>query len=775
MAPVALLPALALLSVLPQERLPPLAAGPADPVFTTYAAPLSRSRYLVDEGWHLRFYDQAKPLALTSDSAGEWGIGFELDGVVVYRTGDYARFPEIRQSFASLARFSFEPFHQVAVDATFSVVSSRESLLALVMTNESDRPKRLRVFAFALTPGSRFSIASLTEAGDGLVFSHQEPPGAVSESPPPEYDGALQDLLLVDRKAYSFGSYPGGESGMLEELGRGLQSGDFSSPASALLIVTEADLPSGESRPIRVVRAVAPASESREAMLEAARGALLVSTEELEREEAELFAKAPRLALDPQKELIYRGALSLARQSMLPPEGRTRFNYYVFSREPTWSWGHDGQVFHESLSMLAYAHLDPSSAMDSQRVFLEAQEPDGYIPYRMGPYVVRTFPVDGEKTTSAPFYSWVNWEVYRIAKGRVEAKTFLEEAYRSGAAFASFLLANRDRDRDGLLEWGGHAVLESVRDSQVPIWDLLGENDPKAPSLVEALDLSVMVVQEMRSLSEMAAELGRKDESAAWTKRSDELARLVEETMWDEATGFYYNVDRDTNAFLTRGGLDLRRQEIIGFLPLWAGVASRERASNLVSKLTDPKKFWRRFGVPTLAADDPGFEPQIRGCCQWNGAVWLEWNYLVFCGLRRYGYEDVARELGERMVGAAATQLSRNHRFWESYSPDEVKLASPQSYIWNSILARVLIDMSSARLAPRSARSPRSFLNAPGPHPRRARSGTRFARPALELMAALGEDGRIPAAPRLRRGRFLPAGLAPLAQAGRGFSSACYK
>jgi glycogen debranching enzyme len=350
-------------------------------------------------------------------------------------------------------------------------------------------------------------------------------------------------------------------------------------------------------------------------------------------------------------------------------------------------------VFHESLSMLAYAHLDPSSAMDSQRVFLEAQEPGGYIPYRIGPYVVRTFPVDGEKTTSAPFYSWVNWEVYRIAKDRVEAGSFLEDAYRSGAAFAEFLLANRDRDRDGLLEWGGHAVLESVRDSLVPIWDLLGENDPKAPSLVEALDLTVMVVQEMRALSEMAAELGLKDESAAWAKRSDELKHLVEETMWDEATGFYYNVDRDTNAFVTAGGLDLRRQEIIGFLPLWAGVASRERASNLVSKLTDPKKFWRRFGVPTLAADDPGFEPQIRGCCQWNGAVWLEWNYLVFSGLRRYGYEDVARELGERMVGAAATQLSRNHRFWESYSPDEVKLASPQSYIWDSILARVLIDL----------------------------------------------------------------------------------
>jgi glycogen debranching enzyme len=459
-----------------------------------------------------------------------------------------------------------------------------------------------------------------------------------------------------------------------------------------------ADLPLApkESKPFRIVRAVARFSEPAETLLERARAAISAEETALEREEAEVLAKAPRLSLDAERELVYRGALSLARQSMLPPEGRTKHNYYVFSREPTWSWGHDGQVFHESLSMLAYAYLDPRSAMDSQRVFMESQESDGYIPYRMGPYLVRTFPVEGEKTTSAPFYSWVSFQVYQVAKERApssEVRLFLEDAYRSGAAFVEFLLSKRDRDGDGLLEWGGHAVLESVRDSLVPIWDLLGKNDPRAPSRVEALDLSVMVVKEMRTLAEMAEELGREPESRSWKERAERLARRVEETMWDEDTGFYYNLDRDTNRFVTAEGLDLRRQEIIGFLPLWAEVASRERSEILLRKLTDPQKFWRRFGVPTLAADDPGYEAQVRRCCQWNGAVWMEWNYLVFHGLEKYGYREVARDLADRMLKAATTQLSRNHRFWESYSPDEVKLSSPRSYIWNSILARVLIDL----------------------------------------------------------------------------------
>jgi glycogen debranching enzyme len=237
-------------------------------------------------------------------------------------------------------------------------------------------------------------------------------------------------------------------------------------------------------------------------------------------------------------------------------------------------------------------------------------------------------------------------------------------------------------------------VLESVRDSLVPVWKLLGGDDPRAPSRVEALDLSSMVVMEMRSLAEMARELGRTDESARWEERAGRLSRLVEQTMWDGETGFYYNVDRDTNGFVTRDGIDLRRDEIIGFLPLWAGIASREHAEALVAKLTDPGTFWRRFGVPTLSARDPGYEPLVKRCCQWNGAVWLEWDYLVFSGLERYGYHDVARELARKMLLAAATQLRRNHRFWESYSPDEVKLASPRNYIWNSILARLLLDLN---------------------------------------------------------------------------------
>jgi putative isomerase len=122
-------------------------------------------------------------------------------------------------------------------------------------------------------------------------------------------------------------------------------------------------------------------------------------------------------------------------------------------------------------------------------------------------------------------------------------------------------------------------------------------------------------------------------------------------------------------------------------------VASKQQAEALVKHLTDETSFWRTFGVPTLAANDPNYTPFVDGCCRWNGPVWLLWDYIVMQGLRNYGYDRLARQVGEKMLLAVSTQLSINHRFWESYSPDFPVQESPSNYIWDSIMASVLIDM----------------------------------------------------------------------------------
>ncbi len=123
----------------------------------------------------------------------------------------------------------------------------------------------------------------------------------------------------------------------------------------------------------------------------------------------------------------------------------------------------------------------------------------------------------------------------------------------------------------------------------------------------------------------------------------------------------------------------------------------RDRAKDLVRELQDSSTFWRTFGVPSLAADDPNYTPFVDGCCRWNGPIWLLWDYMVMAGLREYGENRLADRLGEKMLLAVTTQLRKNHRFWESYSPDFPVLECPQNYIWDSIMAKVLLEMYGIR------------------------------------------------------------------------------
>jgi hypothetical protein len=441
------------------------------------------------------------------------------------------------------------------------------------------------------------------------------------------------------------------------------------------------ELPPGKSERLRIVRAVRRPDESRDTSLVAAQRLLGEDLDQYLCENERLYQGIPQpRTSDPDQQMLYWSAFTLMRQVMLPAEGKSGFNYYVFSREPQWGWGHGGQVFHESLTMLAYALMDPVGAMNSQRIYRERQHTDGYINYRTGPYLDETIPHAGQLTSSAPWFAWQNWEVYRITKDRA----FLEEMYASSAAFYRYYVSNRDSDGDGLCEWGGEAVLESVRDARVAVWDEVGY-----PSEFEAVDANTMLVMEAKALAAMASALGRSSEAREWTRDAEARAKKINSTFWDEKTGFFYNVDKEDHDFTFRKPDDLKREEIIGFLPLWAGIVDSARARRLVAKLTDPKKFWRPFGVPSLSADDPYYNPKG----YWNGPVWVEWDYLIERGLLNYGYVGEAKELVRRVATNMIAQLKKDHNFWEFYSPDDYWAGYHKTYIWAGMIARMINDV----------------------------------------------------------------------------------
>ena len=437
----------------------------------------------------------------------------------------------------------------------------------------------------------------------------------------------------------------------------------------------------GESYRLREMRGFARNEAERTAVLEKAASLQQTDLQPFMTENETLFEKIPPLKTDdPEMQLLYYSAFSLMRQVMLPPENKSSFNWYVFSREPTWGWGHGGQVFHESLTMLAYAFMDPLSAMNSQRVYRERQYENGYINYRTGAYLDEIIEHNGQLTSSAPWYAWQNWMVYQITGD----KKFLAEMYQSSKAFFEYYTSQRDSDGDGLYEWGAHAVLECVRDALVAVWD-----EVDWPTNFEGVDVNAMLVMEAKSLAEMAEALGETKEAQKWRQFAAELSAKINKVFWDKSTGFFYNVDKNDHDFTWKTTDDLKRREIIGFLPLWAGIVSKSRVDTLIQTLTDTSRFWRKYGVPSLSADDAYYNPKG----YWNGPVWVEWDYLIHYGLLEYGYKDLARELTERVARNMIEQLKKDHNLWEFYSPDEQWAGYHKTYIWAGIINRMLLDI----------------------------------------------------------------------------------
>lgn len=661
-----------------------LSATADDPLFATYAAPMRRSNYLVDEGYRFRFDEPGRTLRFATDHAGDWGLAFRWGDRVRYRLGAMAQQPTVTMSYSDLVRYRFRPFSGIDVRAFFQVYSSRYAIHRLVVTNKRAETVRLGVASFVRRPEGWADVAAGHPA-NGIAFQHRHPPDRWTQRK--DQVPHITDRQNVLRMSASAEAEAFPDSTAFRAALRGAPPPAAGDTARIVALQKQMALAPGATDTLYVVRGVAGAHADAGPFYAKSQSLLGINMKQAVRHNEQLYRSVPRLSFDnADRRLAYWGAFNLMRQCMMPPEAKARHNYFVFSREPTWGWGHGGQVFHESLAMLAYAFLDPSSALDSQRLYMERQWINGYIPYRIGPYLGEINFLRGSATSSAPWFSYENWQLYKVTGNR----RFLKQAYDAGRRFFRWWENHRDQDGDGLAEWGGHAVLESVRDANVVVWDKVGW-----PSNFEAPELNAMLVKEAESLAHMAKVLGDSTGYRRWQQEAERRTEKVRSTFWDEETGFFYYVDRKDHDFTYEAPGDLRRQEIVGFIPLWAGIASANQADQLVSTLTDTTKFWRPYGVPSLAADDAFYDPQG----YWNGPVWVQWQYLIMRGLLDYGRLEVARQLTDKVLANIVHQLKATHTFWEFYSPETHWGGYHQTYIWTGIIARMLIDLRRASQA----------------------------------------------------------------------------
>ncbi|MCX6285799.1 MAG: trehalase family glycosidase [Bacteroidetes bacterium] len=671
-----------------------LHATRSDALFTTYAAPLARSTYKLDQGYQFLFNDAESGVEMISSDGPNFGLASSIGNETRFRLKELFMEPVITTSYSDILKYYYYAFKDIRVDVSFDVFSSGSAFIDYVVCNSGKFVSQITLIPYHYYP-SADSIVNLQHdnLSDGYYYPLYKKPDSWMKEHQIPIITSLRAYLLPGLKldsmivlSFNAGTKTPRPAGPLDDIRRSIQLKKMSSPGTmAVFGMRTIRLEPGESTRFRIVFGLEDVNVRMQDAFRKLKPLMDVDPANIVREDEKVYSKILQVKLPGRdNEMLYWSCFSLMRQCMMPSEGKCRTNYYVFSREPKWGWGYGGQVFHESLSMLAYVYMDPVSAMNSQRVFIHRQQPDGYINYRTGPYLDETIPYANQLTTSAPWFNYINWEVYKISKDR----KFLQEAYISGKKFYTFFVKNRDSNLNGLCEWGAEGELESVRDARVAVWDKVGR-----PMSFEGPDVNSMLVMEARSLSEMAKTLGLAADARQWEDLAKQRSALINHFMWDTTTGFYYNINKLDQGFTFRNANDLKIKEIIGFLPLWAGVCNTKNAGQLMRSLRDPKEFHRLYGIPTLTARSDYYNP----IGYWNGPVWVQWEYLIYRGLRDYGYNQDASELVNRVLDNMIWHLKQDHVFWEFYSADEHQAGWNKTYIWAGIAARMLIDEYSVK------------------------------------------------------------------------------
>ena len=231
--------------------------------------------------------------------------------------------------------------------------------------------------------------------------------------------------------------------------------------------------------------------------------------------------------------------------------------------------------------------------------------------------------------TKPPLLAWAAWKLYEIDGDR----EFLDEIYEPVVRWNDWWFEKNDVNGDGLCEYQ-HPFSSGLDDS--PLWD--------AGMPVEAPDLNTYLCLQQEALGKMAAAIGETRAAAEWEARAEAMARRMQAGPWDAQAGLFW---------ARKDGLPIRVRTPFNLFPLMTGRMPPEIVKRLVAHLTDEREFWPRYPVPTVALDDPTYDPLQ----MWRGPTWANVNYLLIEGLERCGYDEVARELRRRslemMMGAS--------------------------------------------------------------------------------------------------------------------------
>lgn len=190
---------------------------------------------------------------------------------------------------------------------------------------------------------------------------------------------------------------------------------------------------------------------------------------------------------------------------------------------------------------------------------------------------------------------------------------------------------------------------------------------------IEDLNFNSIFIRANTQLCEIAKSL-REELPEELTDKMKKTEKAFEE-LWDPYSSQYYSRDFITHQLI-------RVSSIATLLPLYAGSITQDRAEQLVRLLENEHQFGPAYPVPSVPTSSFWFKRKM----YWQGPTWVNMNWLIIDGLKRYGFKDHASALAESTL-----EMVSKSGCYEYFDPIDGTPAGAANFSWTAALAIDLI------------------------------------------------------------------------------------
>jgi len=199
----------------------------------------------------------------------------------------------------------------------------------------------------------------------------------------------------------------------------------------------------------------------------------------------------------------------------------------------------------------------------------------------------------------------------------------------------------------------------------------------KADVRIKEVAVNTIYARNLETLSLLCQQVGDA-EAEKYSRLTKKVADSMQQVMYDDEAAAFWDVTVGDNR-------PLKTLTPTIFFPIALPNTTHERAQRILDRhFHNPQEFATAFPLPSVAANDPSFDPNASKFL-WRGPTWALYNWYIYQALFYNGFTDEAETLR-----ASIHQLLSRSGFREYYNPMSAEGGGAQHFTWSGLIVDML-------------------------------------------------------------------------------------